>query len=603
MTDNYNSSKDPQTDTDDWTGDRTAQELYEEGIKYFKASNFFLFRNIQGSYAFHDVYVIGSPLEVKGVNYPKTFKVLLPLTEADDIDKLQRLILDKKGDDIEFFDFWKPVVYPDYANRKPIYGYTANLVRADREGRKVRSGQPFDLGISTNPEPGQLPIKWVPRTEWFDKSLQDVELEDVFTIFPEAERNLLELIIGRLVVGRTNNIHKDGTIVRHTSRMAAVIVGFDPGTGKSTLFTYLNDAIGKCGYRQSTFRSLKDRFNLSSTISADWAYKDDVSNDSFKSFLKSEAAKIIITGGQMRTEQKGIDAVDEFAHCTVFLNTNSYDPRTVFEIDPGTADRIKLLQTYSEGELRRLKLTGPSEGTPNVKPFNHLPWLAEKLDVSVDALMLWVTRKAADLFWETIHTESVEHNPLEMRVRDLSGQLKLILSKDSTRQVLMYLFFCHMLAGRIPIVLSKTKLTSLNWSEAFLATQSFIKSSDCGVIRKALKEHWLKHNRPSTHPYPGMVQLNHSTLGTAGLHWQESSFKSLGINVSERFRKVFGSIHLKSGFRLGCDLVWMTREWELCGSHFESLKDLALECSKLLSPAALDRLCKAASGIDEEDWE
>ena len=76
-----------------------------------------------------------------------------------------------------------------------------------------------------------------------------VTLNDVFTIFPEAETEMLKMIIGRIGVGRSN--HRPPNFlepVDHTARMAAVIVGKDAGLGKSTIFNGMTAAFSKCGF-------------------------------------------------------------------------------------------------------------------------------------------------------------------------------------------------------------------------------------------------------------------------------------------------------------------------------------------------------------------
>ena len=96
----------------------------------------------------------------------------------------------------------------------------------------------------------------MPARAWFDEKLQKVTLKDVFTIFPEAETEMLKMIIGRVGVGRSN--HKPPNFleaVDHTARMAAVIVGKDAGLGKSTIFNGMTAAFSQMWALQLTHSS------------------------------------------------------------------------------------------------------------------------------------------------------------------------------------------------------------------------------------------------------------------------------------------------------------------------------------------------------------
>jgi hypothetical protein len=569
MTDQYNAEKDPQVD--EWTRERSLQELYDEGVKYFSASGFFFKRSILGSWMFHEIYVIEKPQPVRGVKYPDAFSVKVPLNCPEQIDKLQRLTIQKREEDEDFWAFWKYLVQPDPTRRRFPYGHVINLIQADIEARKVNSGTPFELGISTSPKLGTYPSRWVPNRDWFCSRLKDVKPSDVFTIFPEKELDMLMLVLGRLVVGRSNNLHVGAEEpVKHTARMAAVVVGFDPGTGKSTLFNFLNDAIGKCGYRQSTFRNLGDRFNLSEVVTSDWAYKDDVSVESFRKFLKSETTKIIITNGKVKCEQKGVDATVEDAHCTVVMNTNSFDPRSIYEVDPGTADRIKLLQTLSGREIATKEMSGVSEGSPNGKPFNHLPWLAAKLDVDIDALMLWVCRLAADEFLALVKPGLENH--LEKRVRQLDVELKLGLGNDTMKQVLLFMHFCgHALGARaLPKEISKC-----NWPQIFGHCRTIVASPEMGFVLEALEKDWLEKGKPSVHPWLGYSRMTAFTFVDAAHKAAEVDVKALRIPLGLKVREIFSCLFLSNGFRLSGDLVWISRDWELCAPYRAEVKRLA----------------------------
>ena len=134
-------------------------------------------------------------------------------------------------------------------------------------------GHSFDPdGTLTGNKAVRSPRVWVPDRDWFDDKLHSVTLADVFTIFPEAETEILSLIIGRVGVGRSNHKPPGFTEpVDHTARMAAVVVGKDAGLGKSTLFNGMTAAFSRCGFLTHTFKSTEDRFRSES--SSDGRYR------------------------------------------------------------------------------------------------------------------------------------------------------------------------------------------------------------------------------------------------------------------------------------------------------------------------------------------
>lgn len=586
MTDNFNTANDPQIDFDEFSETRTTQEIYTAGIEALRASGFILERDLFGEFLHHNIFVIEKPISIPGVNYPAGFRVKRPIYTSDHIDEIQSIIMSHASNDETFGQFWNYLVTPDISRRKPPYGHVRQLIAADNKTHEINPTLPFDLGISYDCEVGnKAPKSWVPKREWFDPALHDVTLADVLTIFPESERELLGLIIGRTVVGRSNHLPVNHTEpLLHTSRMAAAIIGVDPGTGKSTTFNQLHSATGKCGYVRSTFRSLSDRFNLGQTVSSHLAYKDDVSMDSFKKFLASENAKIIVTGGLMRVEQKGIDATDVYAQCTLIVNSNVYDPRVAFNLDPGTADRIKFISTKSAEEIKNAVPTGVSEGSPDIRPFSHIPFLADKLGVSEDAIMLWAVRLCADNFLELVDNKgdySVNH--LEERVRQLSNRCRINISKDTTRQVFLWMVLCLALytgtttpprghSADFP----RDSIGTTDLVRMFTATVKVSKNKALMLyLRDLLKEDWEAKNYPHAHPYPGLKILDPITISDAINRNIKLTQPGLTNSKGEIYRETFKAIHLKNGFNLSCDYVWLVQEWEYAHRSFNAIHRMA----------------------------
>ncbi|CBA17728.1 putative DNA primase [Acaryochloris phage A-HIS1] len=588
MTDSGNLANDKQTTKDDDYARRTPQQLYDAGIQALRASGFILVRNpLSEEFMFHDVYVISQPEKVEGITYPNTFRVLLPLTETEDLSELQHIIMGRGSSDEEFFGFWQYLLNPDPSKRKPPYGYVKQLMIADEKRRQKNTAQPVDLGISIDCEVGTLtPKSWIPKREWFSESLYEIDLDQIFTLWPHAEQELLALVFGRILCGRSNNIHvnKERALV-HTARMAACIIGIDPGLGKSTIFNYIKDALSRVGYTQATFRSLTDRFNLAQSVMCHWLYKDDVSPETFKKFLTTEYAKVIVTGGLLRVEQKGVNAVDVYPNAGLIVNSNSYDPRVIYNLDSGSADRMKFLATLSNLELKQLELPGLSANTPDPRPFAHVQYLANAANVSVDALMLWAMRLCADRFMELMNEPndySVNH--LEERVRYLSNQTKIEMSKDTTGQILLWFIFCMATRKayqrfRIPTErCPRPDLLKVNIGAMFEASSEISQNASLMRIFAAeLKADWEAHEYPTKHPYPGMIALSHGSLSTAATRYSRASSLTLANSSHEIFKESFKAIQLKNGFTFPGDPVYLIQQWNHVYPAVDRLYDLGNE--------------------------
>ena len=140
-----------------------------------------------------------------------------------------------------------------------------------------------------------------------------------------------------------------------------------------------------------------------------------------KQFLAAEETKILITNGLFQTEEKFQNAEQIWPQCVLIVNSNDWDAHFAYDLDPGIIDRIKILSTYREYEVlknRKFLRGTASDGTPDLRPRAHIPFLADKLGVSADALYLWCLRLATDRFWEVINdTADPTVNRLQVEVR------------------------------------------------------------------------------------------------------------------------------------------------------------------------------------------
>lgn len=254
---------------------KRSSQLYEAGIALFASRNITLELCEEGPHVLHKIWVPDVPRPIKGINYPDTFRPQREIFTMEDFYQVEG-VLSSAPTDLK--DFWQPLVLPkagdsdllSFAERK----LKMQAVQKARDFYEVLDYQhTFDPdGSLTGNEEVIAPKTWVPSRGWFAPQLQNIQFEDVFTIFPYAECQLLKLLLGRIGVGRTGHLppgFKDPVV--HTARMAAVIIGSDPGLGKSTIFNNLIAAFAQCGFSSHTFKSTDERFGLARAALADIA--------------------------------------------------------------------------------------------------------------------------------------------------------------------------------------------------------------------------------------------------------------------------------------------------------------------------------------------
>jgi hypothetical protein len=251
-------------------------ELYNAGIALLKAKGFVVEIDESGDHCNHRILKPSPPQMIKGIKYPADFNPLQDISVYDDFEQVEMCF----HPDLcapEVREFWEPLYRPK-AGDSELLSFTQRLQKMKKANQNKNIHDTLDYGHTFDPagrwggKPVTSPRIWVPDREWFDPVLHKVSLSDVFTIFPEAEREMLKLILGRIGVGRSNHLPPGReAAIDHTARMAAVIVGKDAGLGKSTIFNGMTAAFSKCGFTTHTFKSTEDRFGLKCAALSDIA--------------------------------------------------------------------------------------------------------------------------------------------------------------------------------------------------------------------------------------------------------------------------------------------------------------------------------------------
>jgi len=553
--------------------------LYLDGKELFKQCGYLVEPSTSGLYGFHKIYriTIASILETE-INYPDEFKVWREIATAQERSDLNDIMIGwiNRGEYwAKVYGFWRPIVKPNKNKNSPLYVLTEQLLKEAEVNSKRTSGSPEAslatpqpvVSMSTKKQVELAPVKWIPLAEWFPEAVQQVSIYDVFTIFPKAEADLLALMVGRACVGRSNLVPPGySEPIIHSSRMAAFILGEDPGLGKTTLMKALFSALETVGYRVETFESMASKFNLGPIISADVVYKDDITDDEFKGLTKTGSVKSLISSADfMKVQDKGVDAYSIFPSAALFINTNSYNPRVVYNVDPGTADRIKLISTVREAELLDLDVSPLSQGSPDYRPFIHLDYLAEKIGVSKHTIMLWVARQCTDRFLSLLSNKT----DLEQEVDRITLNLREPMSKDSTSQFLTAVVILGSLSnnkisvryranGFKPISVDKFQWATLFYD--FLLVAKAIRK-DPELLDKLRRDFEESHN-DFLHPYIGLSLMDLASLNIWVME-KSPEFASLAqSDPLDYLTKALAHIRMRNGLEFSKDIVWVNKAYK-----------------------------------------
>lgn len=547
-------------------------DLYNTGIALLTSRKFLVELSEGGSHCNHRILKPTPPQMVKGIRYPSEFNPMQDISEEDDFEIIESCFHPDLCSE-EVRTFWEPLFRPK-AGDSDLMSFTERLLKMKKvkQNRNIHDtldyGHTFDPAGKWGGDPVFNPRVWVPDRDWFDPALKEVTIADVFTIFPEAEQEMLKLIIGRIGVGRSNHQPPGRkNPVDHTARMAGVIVGKDAGLGKSTLFNGMTAAFSKCGFTTHTFKSTEDRFGLKAAALSDISYKDDTSLASLKKFLAAEETKILITNGLFQVEEKFQNAEQIWPKTVILVNANDWNSKFAYDLDPGIIDRIKLISTYREYEVakNRENLHGTvSFGSPDLRPRAHIPYLADKLGVSADALYLWCLRLATDRFWEVItDTKDPSINRLQVEVRYWTTRQRIRFKADVTQALVNAMAFSWMLRTGDADIPELTPNILVECLEHFYFIG--VDPSSQGLA-ESMKESWSKAGRPTTHYYQGFREIRwESVKKSFEQGFRITNKENQGASVfttAEMIKEIMERLVMRDGFKIGGAANYVIENWE-----------------------------------------
>jgi len=572
-------------------------ELYNKGVAHLATFAFTVELNEGGDHVCHRILRPAPPPAVDGITYPASFQPMQDITTLEDFQRIERAF---ESAETEVREFWEPLYRPK-GGETDLLNFSQRLLKMNRIQQNVNIHDVLDFGHTFDPD-GTLtgnqavrsPRVWVPARGWFDEKLQNVTMKDVFTIFPEAEQEILRLIIGRVGVGRSNHLPPNFLEpIDHTARMAAVVVGKDAGLGKSTLFNGMTAAFSRCGFLTHTFKSTEDRFGLKAAALADIAYKDDTAMKSLKSFLSAEETKILITNGLFQTEEKFQNAEQIWPKCVMLVNSNDWDAHFAYDLDPGIIDRIKILSTYREYEVKqnRFQLSDTaSEGTPDLRPRAHIPFLADKLGVSSDALYLWCLRLATDRFYEIItDTADPTINRLQYEVRYWTTRQRIKFKADTSQALVNAMAIASAIRNNdveyhMPELTPEVLVRHLR-DLLFLGLDK-----SATELLDNMKEDWDSQGRPGTHFWQGFREIRWESVQLAIESGRDDNFNGRKT-ASDSIKEIMGRLVMRDGFKISTGISYVVEDWNNTRFALGDIRVKAEELRDTLSETQRDRLC------------
>ena len=559
-------------------------DLYNKGVALLKSRGFTLELAEGSDHCNHRILRPAPPQQVKGIRYPHSFQPLQDISSDADFEGIESAFHPDLCDP-DVRHFWEPLFHPK-AGDSDLLSFTDRLLKMRKISATKNIHQVLDYGHTFDPagrlggQPVSSPRIWVPDRDWFDPALHAVTFADVFTIFPEAEQEMLRLILGRVGVGRSNHLPPGmQNPVDHTARMAGVIVGKDAGLGKSTLFNGMTAAFQQCGFITHTFKRTDDRFGMKKAATSDIAYKDDTAMKELKAFLGAEETKILITGGLFQTEDKFLHAEELWPKCVILVNSNDWNSKFAYDLDPGIIDRIKLISTYREYEVAKNRdhLEGMvSDGSPDLRPRAHMPYLANKLGVAVESLYLWCLRLATDRFWEVVNdTKDPAINRLQVEVRYWTTRQRIRFKADVTQALINALTFSWMLRTGDQFLPELTPGILLECLDHFY----FVGVDPSGLnLMTKMKKHWEAAGRPSTHYYQGFREIRWESVRKAITAYTQRG--DSGDNTSaEVIKNTMEKLVMRDGFQIGGSMSYVVENWE---NTRHATEELAIETQRFL---------------------
>jgi hypothetical protein len=563
---------------------------YTKVMQAMETAGYYLRINLDSKLtSFHDLYEKFTPsgpnehLVPKGIKYPDWFEVLVPASETT-LETIQNDLLSNDFVNInsaEVRDFALPLFLYRSGRASEITDYVLGVENLKALRHKKMGEGTYHLGIVYAPNTIRNLISakvandifsYVPELEWFDKRVQELEFEDIITIFPPAEAEMFKLIIGRACVGRSGSVHPGHPApLKHGFRKAGIIVG-EPGVGKTTALNGIIKAMQYCGYNVVSTGELGSRFNQGSVISSHLTYNDDLTLDSLERMLKSSSFKSVVTGGTEKVENKGTDAIEVVSNTVIVANCNEIRPEISYSLDSGAISRLALISTYRGYEQEDMS----EKAGRDIHPVANIKYLCKTLNIEEVVLFMRVMRHCTDFFMEKVNSGIDVHYHSEQ----LLPYLRIQIHKNALE---CFIRFC-MLAFAIRNQKGQgdylPELTLGSLATILESTRYLMIDMNANNLRRNMKAHWEGEKREQSHPYWAQRKMLITSVDKAyEIFNHYKSDKDLGLAIES----VFTALTLRDGFSMAKKPSHIVRVWEQIRGEKRKIYRLANDLTATVS--------------------
>lgn len=395
-----------------------------------------LYPSQTGRFCMYDVYQASVP-DIEGLQSPEDFRYFRQIQPWSDKDRCQFLAT------VRSICENHKAIAPSETHAKKWVQICLDF--EDRASDPRSNVARIALAALTDTSPRQTTYtgrngfhKFIPPVSWFPEALQSLDCSQLLTLLPPVERDQFMLILGRVVAGAKGTIAAEGTL-DHTARSYAIVVGIEPGLGKSTMIGYIENALTKLGYTTAQLNADFNKFGWGSIATADLASIDDLTDSTQLKMIQDPRVKSIVSNNFLKTEEKGVAAVDVRATSVIIGLTNSSNYAHYLGTDPGCLSRLNQLDTYTSYELRQVY---PGIPDARIKPF----WEATaiKLGVTTELLAVRLLRQCLDMFLEvTGHSfdpsghliKDLDQDRLETRMKGNRERFRINVSLKHAEEI------------------------------------------------------------------------------------------------------------------------------------------------------------------------
>lgn len=506
-------------------------------FQFLESEGFHVLPDPAGNFSGFSVYKKHKP-KIENFNIPKDFKVLRKINSSELLELEESFlrapyVSSSPVDEGEAKEVFK--IMKNFFSNRPTNNIVYNYSRI-KYGEWIEEylDNPnfIKQGIAYNPVIGdELPIKFVPRTEWASDLLKKsgLTIYDFLTILDRPEADIFALSIGRSVCGRDGNQQpNDESQLCHTYRIMAMLWG-NPGIGKSQLMKKITESLSFLGYEISSYEKSK-QFNMGKVATSDLCFTDDLSEKDISGILASGLTKTLVTSTQkVKVEEKGENDYYVLPNTCMVSCINDFNLTDAWQMDSGMLDRVVLLACKTRIQMNKENHDGNRflEGS-SLFPPNHFEHLLDVLGLennheNMISLFTYFICLCRDRFLEVIEDNLYE------KVKSLKSELKINLNNDYSIQVIYSLCFLHNLFnGRYP---SDTPDFSYHHWPSTLAKLMSLASPVDGIVsdgeRENLEEQklgvflflkWHYHNIDfdnPVHPWIGLSRINYNSIHLA----------------------------------------------------------------------------------------